>query len=632
MTQLFANRVQETVTAPGTAAFQLANNAPTGYVNFASAPGIANGSTLDYEADDGTSWESGTLTFNTGTPNTLSRSITVNSAGTTSPINFTGTVTVRLGLTAARMALFAGSITSAGGFADASYSSQVPTTGFAITVANGVSTLQLVPAGTLASGAITMPSSPVDGQWLFVASTKNVTACTFTPASGQTILNAPTTINAGQEIDFQWQSTNSRWVCQQSGAAAGGGAVSAVTVANGLSLTSGTLALSVATGSVPGAVQPDGTTVTVNGAGVITATGGSATIGLFGTGTDGSVTLSAGTTTMQRDMCYANLTIPSGAYLNTNGYVLRVSGVLDISAASTGAIFAVGIAGGNASGATAGTGAIAGGSVYPSVVPTLPCGGAGANGGAGGTTSGSNGSQSNSSGPYSWNANGGYYGGGSGGSGSSGGGGGIIAGPAPYWGASSSNGLLSHNPWGQITCTYFTQTVASAGNASGSGGGGDGTHTGGGGGGGGGGASMLAVFADTIARGTNTNTAIIRSAGGAGGNGAAGTGGNAGGGGGGGGGWGSLVRVVARTVTGSVIAYAVQAAGGAGGSGGNGVGTGTGGYSGGAGAAGSVIVTIMSSPSGSSIVQCSGGTAYPQPNSGATGGVGPAGWTTSGNL
>ena len=43
------------------------------------------------------------------------------------------------------------------------YAVNTPTTGFSYTFAAGTQTLLLTPAGTLATGTVTMPPSPVDG-------------------------------------------------------------------------------------------------------------------------------------------------------------------------------------------------------------------------------------------------------------------------------------------------------------------------------------------------------------------------------------------------------------------------------------------------------------------------------------
>lgn len=85
------------------------------------------------------------------------------------------------------------SITRAG-TADRGKSIQIPVTGFAITIANNIKTLILNPAGILATGIVTMPTTPVDGQEIIINSTQTITALTVSPNAGQNIKNAPTTL------------------------------------------------------------------------------------------------------------------------------------------------------------------------------------------------------------------------------------------------------------------------------------------------------------------------------------------------------------------------------------------------------------------------------------------------------
>ena len=97
--------------------------------------------------------------------------------------------------------------------ADQSYSSQAPTTGFSITIGAGVKTLLLNPAGTLATGTVIMPASPIDGQEVRIASSKQITALTITPNAGQTLLNAFTgaTLAAGFGLAYIYNLGSTRW-------------------------------------------------------------------------------------------------------------------------------------------------------------------------------------------------------------------------------------------------------------------------------------------------------------------------------------------------------------------------------------------------------------------------------------
>lgn len=95
--------------------------------------------------------------------------------------------------------------------ADQSKSVQVPTTGFAITVGNNTSTLIINPAGTLATGTVTMPATPIDGQEVRLSSTQTVTTLTVSPNTSQTISNAPTTIAPGQGFAWIYHLATTNW-------------------------------------------------------------------------------------------------------------------------------------------------------------------------------------------------------------------------------------------------------------------------------------------------------------------------------------------------------------------------------------------------------------------------------------
>lgn len=91
---------------------------------------------------------------------------------------------------------------------------QQPTTGFAIVLAVGVTKLQLDPAGTLATGTVTFPPNPIDGQPLQVATSQTVTGLTCAAASapaGQTINGAPTTLNANTSFEYRYRAASNTW-------------------------------------------------------------------------------------------------------------------------------------------------------------------------------------------------------------------------------------------------------------------------------------------------------------------------------------------------------------------------------------------------------------------------------------
>jgi len=92
-----------------------------------------------------------------------------------------------------------------------SYDYQVLTTGFSYTFAAGVQTLVINPAGTLATGTITMPASPSDGMTITVESTQQVTAITVNANTGQSIVGAPSQLVPNQPMSWVYRLANTTW-------------------------------------------------------------------------------------------------------------------------------------------------------------------------------------------------------------------------------------------------------------------------------------------------------------------------------------------------------------------------------------------------------------------------------------
>jgi hypothetical protein len=96
--------------------------------------------------------------------------------------------------------------------ADQGYSLQVPASGFALTIPNGCSSLLLNPAGVLATGTITMPAAPVDGQIVRIATTQTVTALTLNANAGQTISGNVTTLSATAPASYMYVLSLAKWL------------------------------------------------------------------------------------------------------------------------------------------------------------------------------------------------------------------------------------------------------------------------------------------------------------------------------------------------------------------------------------------------------------------------------------
>lgn len=346
---------------------------------------------------------------------------------------------------------------------------------------------------------------------------------------------------------------------------------------------------------------------------------------VYGSGTDGNVTLAGGTTTLVRDMYYNNLTFAATSVVNTAGFRVFVIGTCDASAANNNAqIFQNnGNAGNNAASATGGA--------NPSALATsmLPSAHVGSTAGGNGTTGA--GTAATATAITSIRMIGGVGGtSGAGGAGVSGGGAGAsTTGSAqamqlmrPFWDApilmSPSNGFYTSN--GSTINTFYSSEAGSGGG----GGGGDATNAGGGGGGAGGGGGFVWVACKTFVK-PASNTVKISAVGGVGGNGFSTAAGNTGGGGGGSGGNGGAIRFIYDTISGAG-SLILDASGGTGGAGGTKTGTGTNGSGGGGGYGGSLIVYNMGGGTTTaqvptfSLSSVNYSTGYGSP--GAAGGVG----------
>ena len=83
-----------------------------------------------------------------------------------------------------------------------------PATGNTVVVSAGTTALLLSPAGTLATLTITLPSSPVNGQALVIATSQALTALTV---NGGTIVGTLTTLALGGFAYFVYDSATSKW-------------------------------------------------------------------------------------------------------------------------------------------------------------------------------------------------------------------------------------------------------------------------------------------------------------------------------------------------------------------------------------------------------------------------------------
>lgn len=93
-----------------------------------------------------------------------------------------------------------------------SYDFQVLTTGFSYTFTTGTTTLIAAPAGTLATGTITMPGSPADGMVITITTTQEITALTINGNTGQSIGGTQVAqMPANSAMSFVYRQANTTW-------------------------------------------------------------------------------------------------------------------------------------------------------------------------------------------------------------------------------------------------------------------------------------------------------------------------------------------------------------------------------------------------------------------------------------
>jgi hypothetical protein len=88
---------------------------------------------------------------------------------------------------------------------------QTPVTGFSIATTVGVTLLVLNPAGTLASGSITLPQGPADNQPFMIMTRQTITALTVNTADTSTLSAAPTTLAANTSVKWRFMASLNTW-------------------------------------------------------------------------------------------------------------------------------------------------------------------------------------------------------------------------------------------------------------------------------------------------------------------------------------------------------------------------------------------------------------------------------------
>jgi hypothetical protein len=91
------------------------------------------------------------------------------------------------------------------------YYKSAPATGFTYTFAANVSKAAFRPSTTLATGTITMPASPNDGQQVCMFSTQIVSTLTVSANTGQSINNNATAFTALGHLCYLYSLSNATW-------------------------------------------------------------------------------------------------------------------------------------------------------------------------------------------------------------------------------------------------------------------------------------------------------------------------------------------------------------------------------------------------------------------------------------
>lgn len=206
--KVFAIRTRTTADAAGQNVLTATRGTGTALTNITF--GYAAALTYTF-AFTGTATFSGPVTLGTGT--LTARIVVANTNPPASGFYAPGTNRVGVGNNSVASAEWDanGNYILKKGSADQSYSLQVPTTGFSIAFPNNIGTLILKPAGTLATGTITLPTTPIDGQVVRFTTSQIITALTTSPAAGQSLVGAVTTLGIGQGAAYLYSLSDTTW-------------------------------------------------------------------------------------------------------------------------------------------------------------------------------------------------------------------------------------------------------------------------------------------------------------------------------------------------------------------------------------------------------------------------------------
>ena len=101
-------------------------------------------------------------------------------------------------------------------------------TGFSVQFPQDTGILLIKSAAQLASGTVTLPASPVDRQQVTIAATQGVKSLAIVAASGQSVVNAPTSLGAGSAVSYWFSEPDAAWYVISGGTGSASGGVSSV--------------------------------------------------------------------------------------------------------------------------------------------------------------------------------------------------------------------------------------------------------------------------------------------------------------------------------------------------------------------------------------------------------------------
>jgi hypothetical protein len=105
-----------------------------------------------------------------------------------------------------------GTLKTGGAKIDAGYQYLAATTGFTLQTYSNVARVIFDPAGTIATGQLTLPTANIDALTVTVSSTQTITALQVLPNAGTTLVpNASITLSSGTSATYFYHLAETKW-------------------------------------------------------------------------------------------------------------------------------------------------------------------------------------------------------------------------------------------------------------------------------------------------------------------------------------------------------------------------------------------------------------------------------------